>query len=69
MYLKIWYFINVFLGVEVGDRWKDVFELCRPHFDDHILSFNDIHLLLSGIGSKNKDATKYLMSSIQDYIK
>ncbi|KFM77842.1 Tetratricopeptide repeat protein 38, partial [Stegodyphus mimosarum] len=55
-------------GVNVGDRWKEVFDLCRPHFDDHILAFNDIHLLLSSVGSKNKDATNYLMSSLQDFI-
>lgn len=56
-------------GVNVGDRWKEVFDLCRPHFDDHILAFNDIHLLLSSVGSKNKDATNYLMSSLQEFMR
>lgn len=65
-FYKLFSFI---LGVNVEDRWKDVFDLCRSHFDDHILAFNDIHLLLSSVGSKNKDATTYLMSSLEEFLR
>lgn len=56
-------------GIEVGERWNEVFDLCRPHFDDHVLAFNDIHLLFSSVGAKNRDATNYLLTSLQEFIR
>ncbi|XP_050392408.1 tetratricopeptide repeat protein 38 isoform X1 [Patella vulgata] len=56
-------------GVDIGDRWNDVYELCRPHCEDHILAFNDIHILMACLGANQKQATDQLMSSLRDYCK
>ena len=56
-------------GVDVGNRWEDVFETIRPHVDDHILVFNDVHLLLACLGAGKNEAVKQLMDSIQNFVK
>ncbi|PVD31803.1 hypothetical protein C0Q70_07221 [Pomacea canaliculata] len=56
-------------GVNIGDRWEDVFELCRPHLDDHILVFNDIHFLLGCLGAGKADATKYFINSFEEFVR
>lgn len=45
-----------FEGIKIGpERWENLAEICRPHADDHILAFNDIHLFFSFLGSKKSD--------------
>ncbi|XP_041361295.1 tetratricopeptide repeat protein 38-like isoform X2 [Gigantopelta aegis] len=56
-------------GVDVGDRWNEVFERCRPHIDDHILAFNDLHLLMGCLGAKQKDITAKMMESIEQFVR
>ncbi|KAK7091233.1 hypothetical protein V1264_008945 [Littorina saxatilis] len=56
-------------GVNMGDRWEEVFEICRPHLDDHILVFNDVHLLLACLGANKGDAVKQMMDSIENFIR
>ncbi|XP_041361213.1 tetratricopeptide repeat protein 38-like [Gigantopelta aegis] len=56
-------------GVDVGDRWNKVFERCRPHIDDHILAFNDLHLLMGCLGAKQKDITAKMMESIEQFVR
>ncbi|XP_070533335.1 tetratricopeptide repeat protein 38-like [Ptychodera flava] len=55
-------------GVNVGERWKDVYEICKPHIGEHILCFNDIHLLMSTLGSKQKEEANRMMESIHTFI-
>ncbi|XP_074642499.1 tetratricopeptide repeat protein 38-like [Tubulanus polymorphus] len=55
-------------GVDVGSRWNDLFEICRPHLEDHILVFNDIHLLMACLGAKKKDVADVFMESIKNYV-
>ncbi|KAK7489432.1 hypothetical protein BaRGS_00019376 [Batillaria attramentaria] len=56
-------------GVDVGDRWQDVLEVCRPHLDDHILVFNDVHMLLACLGAGKNDAVQRLMNSIEEFVR
>ena len=56
-------------GVDVGERWQEVFEVCRPHLDDHILVFNDAHLLMACLGAGKEDGVKQMMDSIENFIK
>ena len=56
-------------GVDVGDRWLDAFEVCRPHLDDHILVFNDLHLLMGCLGAGKEESVQHLMDSIETFIK
>jgi hypothetical protein len=38
-------------GIDVGlDRWQKVYQTWEPHFNDHILSFNDAHLMMALVG-------------------
>lgn len=55
-------------GVDIGDRWNDIFEVCRPHIDDHILAFNDIYVLMSCLGARQTDTVEKLMVSIKAFI-
>ncbi|KAI8493727.1 Tetratricopeptide repeat protein 38 [Branchiostoma belcheri] len=54
--------------VDVGTRWEDLYETCRPHADDHILVFNDLHVLMSCLGAKQDQAAKKLVNSLKDFI-
>ncbi|XP_072051406.1 tetratricopeptide repeat protein 38-like [Amphiura filiformis] len=55
-------------GVKTGDRWNDMYEMCRPHTSDHILVFNDVHILLSCLGAKKKEATIKMMESMKQFV-
>lgn len=55
-------------GAKLEDRWQDIYEIIRPHVDDHVLSFNDIHILLACLGADNMTAVNQMMQSIKDFI-
>ncbi|XP_067666237.1 tetratricopeptide repeat protein 38-like isoform X2 [Haliotis asinina] len=55
-------------GVDVGERWNDIYDVCRPHVDDHILAFNDVHILMACLASKQPDAAKQMMESIKQFV-
>lgn len=55
-------------GASVGDRWNNIFEVVKPHIDDHITSFNDNHILLACLGAKNKEVSDAMMTSIKTYV-
>lgn len=56
-------------GVDVTSRWKELFHLWESHTDDHILVFNDVHMLMCTLGAKNEDATLKLLGSLRDFIR
>ena len=56
-------------GIDVGSRWNDVFEICRPHVDDHILNFNDVHFLMSFLGANHKETTEKMMQSLKEFVR
>ena len=50
---SIWVYVMMlisFLGIDVGDRWQKVYQTWEPHLNDHILSFNDAHLMMALLG-------------------
>jgi len=49
-------------------RWTEAYEVIRPHMDDHVLSFNDNHILLACLGAKNETAVKQMMNSLKDFV-
>ncbi|XP_077990624.1 tetratricopeptide repeat protein 38-like [Glandiceps talaboti] len=55
-------------GVDVGGRWNEVYDICKSHMGDHILAFNDIHMLMSTLGTKQKEETEKLMESIKTFV-
>lgn len=61
-----------FQGVNVEDRWEQIYDICRPHIDDHIMVFNDSHFLMSYLSTnkgKDEPTKKIFMKSVNDFIK
>ncbi|XP_071966189.1 tetratricopeptide repeat protein 38-like [Antedon mediterranea] len=57
-------------GVSVGkERWQKIFDVTKPHLDDHTLVFNDIHYLMAALGAKQNDIVKRFKESTTDFIK
>ncbi|XP_019466465.1 tetratricopeptide repeat protein 38-like, partial [Meleagris gallopavo] len=38
-------------GVKLGDRWDNVLKRAKKHTKDHVLLFNDAHMLMSSLGA------------------
>ncbi|OCT88073.1 hypothetical protein XELAEV_180167001mg, partial [Xenopus laevis] len=55
--------------VNVGDRWKNLVQITKKHTKDHMLIFNDLHFLMSSLGSKDEDTTRQLVESMQELSK
>lgn len=56
-------------GVKLEGRWEECYEVIRPHMDDHVLNFNDNHILLACLGAKDQKAVEQMMESIKDFVK
>ncbi|KAH9512624.1 Tetratricopeptide repeat protein 38 [Bulinus truncatus] len=56
-------------GVNVEDRWEKVYDVCKSHLHDHILAFNDLHMLISCLGAGQKQAVQEMMESIELFIR
>ncbi|NXT85793.1 TTC38 protein, partial [Zapornia atra] len=56
-------------GVKLGDRWNNVIKLTKKHTKDHVLLFNDIHILMSSLGAKDHKATEELLTTLQELAK
>uniref|UniRef100_A0A2C9JUD5 Tetratricopeptide repeat protein 38 n=2 Tax=Biomphalaria glabrata TaxID=6526 RepID=A0A2C9JUD5_BIOGL len=56
-------------GVSVEDRWEKVYDVCKSHLHDHILTFNDMHILISCLGAGQKQAVKEMMDSIEVFVR
>ncbi|XP_033004143.1 tetratricopeptide repeat protein 38 isoform X1 [Lacerta agilis] len=55
-------------GLKVGDRWKAVNQLTRKHAKDHILVFNDAHILMSSLGAQDHKTTDELLATLHEVI-
>ncbi|XP_006032455.1 tetratricopeptide repeat protein 38-like isoform X1 [Alligator sinensis] len=56
-------------GVKLGDRWNEVLQLTKQHTKDHILIFNDVHILMSSLGAKDHKTTSELLTTLQELAK
>ncbi|OWF53854.1 Tetratricopeptide repeat protein 38 [Mizuhopecten yessoensis] len=56
-------------GVNVKDRWQDVFESCQSHIEDHIITFNDAHILFACLGSEKVEESKRLIDTLKDFVR
>src|SRR6218665_2772144 len=57
------------LGVDVGGRWKRLYETCLPHLDDHVLAFNDLHFLMAFLGAGQREIADKLLQSISAFVR
>ncbi|XP_060110128.1 tetratricopeptide repeat protein 38 [Heteronotia binoei] len=55
-------------GVKVGNRWKGVNQLTQKHASDHVLLFNNAHILMASLGAKDQKTTHELLTSLQELV-
>ncbi|XP_056373391.1 tetratricopeptide repeat protein 38 [Hyla sarda] len=56
-------------GVDVGKRWDNLVKVTKKHTDDHLLVFNDLHFLMSSLGSKDHKTTTQLLRTLKELTK
>ncbi|XP_063784949.1 tetratricopeptide repeat protein 38 isoform X2 [Pseudophryne corroboree] len=56
-------------GVDVGNRWEKLLQVTKKHTNDHVLIFNDLHFLMSSLGSKDHEMTTQLLESLRELSK
>uniref|UniRef100_A0A3Q2NYU5 Tetratricopeptide repeat protein 38 n=1 Tax=Fundulus heteroclitus TaxID=8078 RepID=A0A3Q2NYU5_FUNHE len=56
-------------GVCVKDRWRELLQVTRPHTDDHVTLFNDLHFLMVSLGANETAASRRLLEGLQDLAK
>ncbi|XP_010136741.1 PREDICTED: tetratricopeptide repeat protein 38, partial [Buceros rhinoceros silvestris] len=56
-------------GVKLGDRWNNVLKLTKKHTKDHVLLFNDVHILMSSLGAKDHKTTEELLTTLEELSK
>ncbi|KAM3610020.1 uncharacterized protein V6R79_024066 [Siganus canaliculatus] len=56
-------------GVAVKDRWRELHQVTKPHTDDHVTLFNDLHFLMVSLGAKDSRASQRLLEGLQEMAK
>ncbi|XP_068458800.1 tetratricopeptide repeat protein 38 [Clinocottus analis] len=56
-------------GVCVGDRWRELLQVTKPHSDDHVTMFNDLHFLMTSLGAKDSGTSRRLLEGLQELAK
>ncbi|KAM5172841.1 tetratricopeptide repeat protein 38 [Mantella aurantiaca] len=56
-------------GVDVGDRWNKLVQFTKKHSNEHMLIFNDLHFLMSSLGSKDVGMTTQLLETLKELSK
>lgn len=75
-----WHLLVVFLldprlmfyfvaGMCVKDHWRELFQVTRPHSDDHVTLFNDFHFLMASLGAKDSSTSRRLLEGLQELSK
>ncbi|EJW76076.1 hypothetical protein WUBG_13016, partial [Wuchereria bancrofti] len=55
-------------GISVGNRWKALLPIVKPHLHDHILAFNDAHIRMVIEGCDDNTIRKDHCDSIANFI-
>lgn len=56
-------------GVSVKDRWRELLQVTRPHSDEHVTLFNDLHFLMVSLGAKDSSTSRRLLEGLQELSK
>ncbi|VDM93067.1 unnamed protein product [Onchocerca ochengi] len=54
--------------VSIGDRWKNLLPIIKPHVHDHILAFNDAHIRMVIEGCDDDTVRKIHCDSVSSFI-
>lgn len=52
--------------MKLGDRWDNVLKRAKKHTKDHVLLFNDAHMLMSSLGAKDHKTTNELLTTLEE---
>lgn len=55
------------LGVDLGDRWRELTPFWRRYAEDHVLAFNDIHIALTFASAGDDEAAAAVETSLTEY--
>ena len=55
--------------MKLGDRWDNVLKHAKKHTKDHVLLFNDAHVMMSSLGAKDQKTTDELLTTLQELAK
>ncbi|KAJ8374236.1 hypothetical protein SKAU_G00048160 [Synaphobranchus kaupii] len=53
-------------GVNVKDRCRELLQVTKPHTEDHVLLFNDLHFLMTSLGAKEEGTAHRLLETLQE---
>ena len=56
------------LGVDVGDRWESVGEICGGRTKDRLRPFNDLHFIMALSHSGRMSAAKEIVVSMKEFV-
>lgn len=51
------------------ERWQELLQVTRPHTDDHVTLFNDLHFLMVSLGAKETGTSLRLLEGLQELAK
>ena len=56
------------LGVDVGDRWQSIGDICAGRTKDRLRPFNDLHFVMALTMSGQLDAAREILASMRNYV-
>ncbi|XP_060931851.1 tetratricopeptide repeat protein 38 [Limanda limanda] len=56
-------------GVCTKERCRELLQVTRPHTDDHVTLFNDVHFLMASLGAKESGTSQRLLEGLQELAK
>ena len=57
-----------FSGVNVGDRWRDLYEVSRSLLGQHDTIASDVSIMASCLGAGKLDEARQLMESVKQFL-
>ncbi len=55
------------LGVDVGDRWKDLADKWEPSATDTLYAFNDVHAMMTFVAEGRDEAAERVLNAVERY--
>lgn len=55
------------IGVDVGERWPELATAGSSYAEDHVLAFNDVHIMMSFAGAGQREAADRLEAGMAAY--
>lgn len=56
-----------FHGVDIGDRWHSLADICVARLDDHTLAFTDLHVMMALAAAGRYAAAEQLLTALRHY--